>query len=87
MTMAMKVMDAGLREDFGFQHLAWIYSGRRGVHWGGFCRGGGGVFCGVVGGGGGGRGNDARGAVASYFEVSCSLFVIWSDYSSGIVAQ
>lgn len=32
MTMAVKVMDAGLREDFGFQHLAWFYSGRRGVH-------------------------------------------------------
>jgi DNA primase small subunit len=32
MNMAIKVMDAGLREDFGFKHLAWIYSGRRGVH-------------------------------------------------------
>lgn len=32
MTMAMKVVDAGLREDFGFENIAWIYSGRRGVH-------------------------------------------------------
>ena len=32
MTMAVKVMDEGLREDFGFEHLAWFYSGRRGVH-------------------------------------------------------
>ena len=32
MTMAVKVMDAGLEEDFGFQHRAWFYSGRRGVH-------------------------------------------------------
>lgn len=32
MNMAMKVMDVGLKEDFGFQHVAWFYSGRRGVH-------------------------------------------------------
>jgi DNA primase small subunit len=32
MKMAVKVMDKGLREDFGFQHIAWFYSGRRGVH-------------------------------------------------------
>jgi DNA primase small subunit len=32
MTMAVKVMDQGLRDDFGFSQIAWFYSGRRGVH-------------------------------------------------------
>ncbi|KAL7559722.1 hypothetical protein ACA910_003307 [Epithemia clementina (nom. ined.)] len=32
MQMAVKVMDEGLRKDFGFNHVAWFYSGRRGVH-------------------------------------------------------
>jgi DNA primase small subunit len=57
MGMAMEVMDAGLREDFGFAHVAWFYSGRRGVH------------CWVCDGAARGLSNEARSAVASYFEV------------------
>ena len=57
MTMAVKVMDQGLREDFGFQHVAWFYSGRRGVHaW--VCDEAARTLS-----------NEARSAVASYFEV------------------
>ena len=32
MTIAVRVVDAALRDDFGFRHVMWVYSGRRGVH-------------------------------------------------------
>lgn len=58
MKMAVKVMDKGLREDFGFHHIAWFYSGRRGVHaW--VCDDE--ALC---------LTDEARGAITKYFQVS-----------------
>jgi DNA primase small subunit len=61
MHMAMKVMDAGLKEDFGFKNIAWFYSGRRGVHaW-------------VCDENARELSDGGRSAVASYFEVRSSV--------------
>ena len=64
MTIAVKVLDVGLREDFGFNHIAWFYSGRRGIHaW--ICDESARMLT-----------DEGRGAVANYFDVS-QFFVMF----------
>ncbi|XP_058088582.1 uncharacterized protein LOC131235418 isoform X1 [Magnolia sinica] len=57
MTIAIKVMDIALRDDFGFNHILWVYSGRRGVH------------CWVCDGRARRLTNEQRAAIADYFRV------------------
>ncbi|BBH03465.1 DNA primase [Prunus dulcis] len=57
MTIAVKVIDTSLRDDFGFSHILWVYSGRRGVH------------CWVCDGKARRLTNEQRAAIADYFRV------------------
>ena len=60
MTMAIKVVHEILREDFGFEHILWVYSGRRGVH------------CWVCDQKARQLSNEARTAIVEYMSVNCS---------------
>ncbi|CAI0456179.1 unnamed protein product [Linum tenue] len=57
MTAAIKVINTALRDDFGFRHILWVYSGRRGVH------------CWVCDGKARRLTNEQRAAIADYFRV------------------
>ncbi|KAH7652238.1 DNA primase small subunit protein [Dioscorea alata] len=57
MTIAIKVIDTALRDDFGFNHILWVFSGRRGVH------------CWVCDSRARRLNNDERASIAKYFHV------------------
>lgn len=57
MTAAIKVIDTTLRDDFGFNHILWVFSGRRGVH------------CWVCDGKARRLSNEQRAAIADYFHL------------------
>lgn len=57
MAVAIKVIDTALRDDFGFNHILWVYSGRRGVH------------CWVCDGRARRMSNEQRSSIAKYFHV------------------
>lgn len=58
MAIAIKVIDTALRDDFGFEHILWVYSGRRGIH------------CWVCDGRARRLTNEQRTAIVSYFRVN-----------------
>eukprot|EP00388_Colpodella_angusta_P018901 GDKJ01047186.1.p1 GENE.GDKJ01047186.1~~GDKJ01047186.1.p1 ORF type:complete len:432 (+),score=82.39 GDKJ01047186.1:69-1298(+) len=57
MTLALKVLNRSLKEDFGFRNILWVYSGRRGIH------------CWVVDPRARGMPADARASVADYMHL------------------
>ena len=62
MTMAIKVVDKSLRDDFAFKNILWIYSGRRGVH------------CWVCDPEARALSNEARGAIVDYLSVQTGSY-------------